>query len=766
MALKYTGSFDSIRTQSRYIVNIYQDSYDGSPIDVILAATPVVQEWQEDDPLAPIKGSTLTINLTTSGGLELLDFYSDNDNEFRVELLGDDVIGTQITLFDGFIQQDDCSEIQVDFIHTITLTATDNLGTIKDITLGRAAELFGDIIAVGGIPVAFVPGFYIVIDYGPSWPVRPGQTFTVGGSTFTMVANLGEIDDTYDGWCIQVVENIPSPPPGTLSISYREIVSLKGYIPLITFIKLCLRATYLNLPLSFYGHISPTDGEIFVDTGETRMLEDVTLLGNTFLKNNEYMSCYDVLEIIMKRFNMTCFQSLNSWWIVRYPDLFLDYEAGETVINYYKYEENTFTYLDKFSINKSFIITTNGYVETGLLKSIVRPFRSKLETFNYSFPNELLCNSRINNLGPFISKGININGVFCYNYELPCWDYYIVESFFFPIYHITIETDEFGTKQELDRYILIRGNVLSPPDFTSSSIISNDINLNLNDTFEFSFSIRAVGAWATGNSFFFGVKLTDGVTTYWLDNNGNWTTTWTTSTLTYTPADSTAARNWNNVIKKANPVPINGILNIIINNSVTLENHWKNLNFNLPIVIAGQGQVIGHSHNASQSTKLNNVNDVEILIDNSEHPSISGTLFLTSQTGILQDKCTTWKFGQGINTGVPDAIFDNLGQLVTQTYMFQRYIPRTKYNGNLLYIRNQNGVMSNLAIFTNEFNGPLRTNKMLFGSLAIDYKNDSAEFTMWEVFNKTQAAPSDNYLDFTIYLFNILYQFNYLYENN
>jgi hypothetical protein len=74
--------------------------------------------------------------------------------------------------------------------------------------------------------------------------------------------------------------------------------------------------------------------------------------------------------------------------------------------------------------------------------------------------------------------------------------------------------------------------------------------------------------------------------------------------------------------------------------------------------------------------------------------------------------------------------------------------------------------MSNLAIFSNEFAGALYHNKMLFGSLAIDYKNDSAEFTMWEVFNKDLPLPANNFDDFTNYLFNILYQFNYLYENN
>ncbi|CAB4149099.1 hypothetical protein UFOVP535_45, partial [uncultured Caudovirales phage] len=141
-------------------------------------------------------------------------------------------------------------------------------------------------------------------------------------------------------------------------------------------------------------------------------------------------------------------------------------------------------------------------------------------------------------------------------------------------------------------------------------------------------------------------------------------------------------------------------------------------------------------------------------------------LFLTTQTGLLQDRCTNWKFGFGYNTGTPGPVYPNLGQLVTQTYMFQRWIPRTKFNGNFLYLRNLNGVMSNLAIFSNEFTGALVHNKMLLGSMAIDYKNDSAEFTLWEVFNKELPLPADNFTDFESYLFNILYQFNYLYENN
>ena len=758
MGLKYTSSFDSIRTGSRYLVNIYQDSYDSDPINFVLAGTPVVQEWQEDDPLAPIKGSTLTINLTTSGGLSLLDFYSDNDNEYRVRLIGPDVTGSDTVLFDGFILQDDCSEVQVDFVHTITLTASDNLGTIKDITLNRAAFLFGDETTLTDIGCAFVPaGPYIVINV-PTWNVQPGQTFTIDGIPFTMVTNLGEIDLVYTGWCIQVVEEIATLVIGTFDITNRQVVSLDGYIPLITFIKLCLRATYVdNLKLNVINHITPTDGEIFLDTGETRILEDVTLLGNTFLKGNEYMSCYDVLEIIMKRFNMSCFQSLNSWWIVRCPDLFLDYQEGETVVDYYSYSAVTFEYLDKFSINKSFIVDTGAYVETGLLKSIIRPYRRTLETFNYVQPESLICNNQFNDLGSLISTYPDGSNTI-FNYTVPEWTPELDGNIF-----IRQVFNSFN--EEIERFC---------GTDTFSKAKSCNITLSKDDTFELSFDIRASDNRFSG---YFDlrlsqmVRITDGTTTYFLKNDGSWTTTFSADNLIYTINEGDNAYNWHSVSFQTQRIPFDCTLNIYLVNAWLgtgdgVEWYYRNINIRLAWVVGGQLNTIGHTHTASQSRELNNINDVDIQIDNSLRSTISGTLFLTTQTGLLQDRCTDWKFGYGYNTGVPSNVYANLGQLTTETYMFQRYIPRTKFNGNLLYIRNQNGVMSNLAVFSNEFNGPLNTNKMLLGSMAIDYKNDSAEFTMWEVFNRTIPLPADNFTEFESYLYNILYQFNYLYENN
>ena len=522
---------------------------------------------------------------------------------------------------------------------------------------------------------------------------------------------------------------------------------------------MCLRSTYINLPLSVINHITPTDGEIFLDTGETRMLEDVTLLGNTFLKNNEYMTCYDVLEIIMKRFNMSCFQALNSWWIVRYPDLFLDYQEGETLVDCYRYEETTFAYFDKFTINKSFIIDSSNKVETGLLKSIIRPYRRTLETFNYVQPEDLVCNSQFTDLGPL--RQVTTGGGFTNReYELPCWYDYDGNAGPYPDRFIRVVYD--ADNNEVERYAVVIGTTSLGTEIVQSS----DIELNKNDVINWTFDYRTDVSQPGNVNNVFIVRIKDGTTTKYLKDDGSWNTA---PGFTFNVPAGDNTNQWHTVTIKSQKIPFNCILNVFIS-LTTLntydETYYRNLRLTLTYFIGGQLAVNGQSHTATQSLKLNNINDVEIFIDNSVRSSTSGTLFLTSQTGILQNKCTTWKFGYGYNTGEPLDVYQNLGQLITSTYMFQRYKPRTKFNGNLLSIRNANGILSNLAIFTNQFAGPQLNNKMLLGSLAIDYKNDSAEFTMWEVFNKDLPLPADNFTEFTSYLYNILYEFNYLYENN
>jgi hypothetical protein len=435
----------------------------------------------------------------------------------------------------------------------------------------------------------------------------------------------------------------------------------------------------------------------------------------------------------------------------------LDYEQGETLVDYYKYEPTAFAFDDKYSINKSFVIATGGYVETGLLKSIIRPYRRTLETFNYVQPEDLLCNSQFTDLGTL--RQVRTGGGFTNKeYDLPCWYDYDGGSPY-PDRFIRVV---FEGEREVERYVVVTGSTYD----SARSVQSEDIELNAGDIIDYTFQFRTDVSQPGSVNTTFAIRIKDGTSTKYLQTDGSWANT---IGFVYNTRAGKNTNEWQTVTIKSDGLPFNAIMNVYLaeaTSSPSDQTWYKDLRLTISWFVAGQGQINGHTHTASQSRTLNNINDVDIQIDNSLRSTISGTLFLTTQTGLLQDRCSTWKFGFGYNTGIPSATYPNLGQLVTQTYMFQRYIPRTKFNGNFLYLRNLNGVMSNLAIFSNEFQGALIHNKMLLGSLAIDYKNDSAEFTLWEVFNKDLPFPADNFTDFNSYLFNILYQFNYLYENN
>ena len=79
----YSNEFDSLDNLLTLRLQIEKKDFIGSPIDIILSGNPIIQEWQEDDQKAPIRGCTLKVNIITdSSGISLTDFYSDNDNTF------------------------------------------------------------------------------------------------------------------------------------------------------------------------------------------------------------------------------------------------------------------------------------------------------------------------------------------------------------------------------------------------------------------------------------------------------------------------------------------------------------------------------------------------------------------------------------------------------------------------------------------------------------------------------------------------------------
>lgn len=130
--LRYFTQFSDINN-ANYTVEIWQKDYIGNSNRVTAGAVPVVSLWDKDDPTPPIKGRQLTIQLVNEGWLPLTSFYSEEDDVFEIRFYVSGLLE-----FKGFLVQDDCNEDLVDYAHYINLSATDNLGLLKDVTLSDA----------------------------------------------------------------------------------------------------------------------------------------------------------------------------------------------------------------------------------------------------------------------------------------------------------------------------------------------------------------------------------------------------------------------------------------------------------------------------------------------------------------------------------------------------------------------------------------------------------------------------------------------------
>lgn len=647
-AVAYQGTFNTLPNKVGAtqvgMVQILQKDYSGNPRPLKFGAAPVTQKWQTDDTHAPIKGSSLTLNIQNQGATPITSFYSTADDEFKVRfLLGNDV------KFEGFLVQDDCVEDMIDTNHDLTLSANDNLGLLKDVPLDTNAALLG--------------------------------------------------------------------------------IDLNTRVSIISLLKLCLYSTSLQLYSNIYNNLYETHmfqtqspfAQTFIDAG-------------SFLNNDDsYLDCYTVLERILARFNASLFQSEGLWNIVRWDELRYGPVRG-------------FAYSPDFNPQGTVVLDTaligrrwnpetlpfdgDFYPLTGLQQSILRPYKFDKETFNYRTPDDILKNYNLQKLGSLLRDYTIPGGNRVKEYKMPFWfpGGFIIPDITDDRFFIRIVYDPLGN--EIERKVTIYKFPTIPG--VSRAIHATPIEVSKGDVVQVDFSYKTLLPDNTTSFTIFYLRLFDGVNTYALSETGKWVLSGVGYGFTK-DAGIDSATNWINVSLTGEQIPVDGLLTIFLatvsgDTAANNETYYKDIRFTVSYLVNDSTKIIGQIHNTEQDITIKNTEDVEIFSDDSPRNAISGTLFLSSFTGVIQNRTVAWN-----RRGITEA--KRLGQITTGEILFWRSIPRKRLDGTFMNA----GQMSLLTVFKYEAFMDLN---FIFGSLEIEYQSTAARITAYEQYTDFER-PDD-----------------------
>src|ERR1035437_518143 len=746
--LLYQCTFDppsgsAFAFKPRYRLEILKKDFSGAAGNMIGGETPVIHTYQTDDPKAPVRGSSLAINLINKGSLPLSTFFSVNADEFKVRFYWTSLTGDHL-LFEGFLVQDDCSEIMVDFTHEINLSANDNLGLLKDVALDKAPGSYDYLNGSVTILETIAPHLLKIgtFTWAANGQVQMGDKIEIIGTAAAGIYSI--VSFVLSGIYLKVTTLEAVPNVGSTSTTINILRNnVLGYVSLLSVIKRCLSATDLELPTNIYCNIyesSQVDSSSFL----AQTLVDV----QTFLINNtDYDNCYSVLEKILRRFNLSLFQAEGVWNIVRWDEL----RYWANLIHGFSYDKDM-VLIGNIALGAALNagIGEDTRALNGLQHRILRPFDYDKETFNYQQPKQLLRNFDLQQLGGLLRQytvpiRMTPDGVIhytdpggtrtlsfqnVYEYAVPWW--YYTDAF--PtssgsvgaaVYFIRRTTDILDN--EIERYLVVKTN----------SIHGYKIEVNKDDFFTFSFSFKTSVSHAGPSNMVFYVQLTDGITTKYIKGSSDVAINTWESTVGYVYKIPTGdnANTWHTVTIVSAPIPFDGLvycyLNVVVN-----DTQFKDMRFDLSFLVNASAKIIGQTNTSTQFENSKNNKDAEIFLDSSPRNSIAGTLFLNQLNGVIQQRTATWRRERSV------LILEQrkLGYITTFETLFWRRISRSILEGSfvgLLHTGNTRHV-SLLSVFKYTY-GSVANCNFVFGKFEIDYKHDMINNSpMWEIYNDTE----------------------------
>jgi len=729
--LKYQTQFDSQSDDNipikRYTLQFLFKDYTGATMSVVGGETTVIQKCTTDDPFAPIKGQSLDIQLINYGNIHITAFQSEDDDGVQVKLLGD----SNEVLFIGFLVQDDFYETMVDFAHTITLSATDALGLLKGVILSDAEVRRSFTVNYGGNG-AQNDVVYILSPDSAFYP-QVGNDMEIAGIVYNIVSSIyGDVTilgNPYN-WTIQFTPIGPGFTTTTGTVYLTGEINLLNRNTLLSMIAVCLAQTNLTLITNIFHTLY----EAYQTSIINSTFEQTLIDSQTFISGETYEDCYSVLTKIMQTFNCTLFQANGQWNIICWHEA----QQYNNSIPGFQYDE-TWQLLGGTTLNNNFFIGPDPQLTrpiAGLTQGALRGYKFSRKTFDYQQPKYLLRNSDLLILGDLISTYLD-GTTTIYEYVATNWQQGVGPVY--PERFIRIAIDSTGT--ELYRRLVIRNTASN----TVLGVASDYIEFSEGDKLIFSFTTQTNISQPGPNTLVFGVRLTDGTTTVYVDelpvDNGDWIST---VGFSYSISGGDDTNNQHSVEIASSQAPFSGLLTIFLAQntanpqSTSKETYYSDMRLEVIPFINDSVKITGQIHKQQQDVNKKNNGDVSVYIDDAPRNSISGCLFLPTKTPDtfwgLQDRTTRWRYPLG-------GVTWRLGELSTLQELRWRQQTRSKFEGG--FIGNyQNSVISLLTMAILDFN---TAKNYTFGLLTIDYKRNQFSGTLWEVYDSEQEELVNEY---------------------
>ena len=751
------GNFSNIAKYHtvNYRFIIYKKGYTGNPVSIVCGKDPAVLTYLNDD-IYGIKGSEIEINLLNiDNNLPLSNFYSDYDDTFKIvygvpyEETVIDINGAITTqtymfsLFTGYLLQEDCSEVMTDIAHEIKLTFTDGLGLLKDIDF-QTASLMSP-ISQGNLRIGTnniniyrensTQSARIVFN-NPIVGGNPGPTsfIVIYDSTIgTRAYEVLDVGPTQGGITQVFVHGSTLTMPLSISQKYaiiggtRLLNNITGRVKLSDCIRICLHATNLNLNIKYAGSTQAYDD--VTSTLYTDILNNVWVDPRTFYDNGKWDSCYDVLEKICKRFNMTLFQSGTfdmsifdnpfapkaganpAWHFMRFEEL----RYNQNIINGIVYD-GYFNFIDNADISTQIDFGDFTDIEYGIQQSIDRPYNHFANSYN-------------NNLKPFIPNfdynvlGLKSNTTFYTSggvdykredYAAYSWGntHIINNGAPYPSRRIFVETNQ--STGEIQRYLWVYGgydSTSSPNNPSGKTVQSLPLEVFRGD------KIRVTIGYKTTTD-----MATTIITVCTLLKVGGNSYGW------QKVSDETGedTRNYKEVTGEF-IIDEDCLITFLFNqidSSPTGATFYGPLQVEIETNINGALNSPGHLHTASISKNLRNNDDLQIDLDDTVRNYLSGTLFFSTSINNLRQRTKIWYDGQ-YNEKY------SLGEIMTKEVMARKCKPRVKLEGTILGIVNSQKKFMYLKSGYNFLilNGVY----FIIGKAEYNFREDVLECTMYEM---------------------------------